>query len=115
MATLGRAMNPKVWSSGARVAQDQIWAKPPGASPLVFHRDSPYFDFVPDDVITVWIALDDMTCDDLGPLEYVAGSHRWQSQAGRQGSANLFFQAERRHLLDGMFFISLFQYKHITN
>ena len=71
MATLGRAMNPKAWSSGARVAQDQIWAKPPGASPLVFHRDSPYFDFVPDDVITVWIALDDMTCDELGPLEYV--------------------------------------------
>ena len=48
------------WASGARLAQDQVWAKPPGAPPLVFHRDSPYFDFVPDDVVTVWVALDAM-------------------------------------------------------
>ena len=33
--------------SGARVAEDQVWIKPPGAGPLVFHRDSPYFDFDP--------------------------------------------------------------------
>ena len=32
---------------------DQVWAKPPGAPPLVFHRDSPYFDFAPSDVVTV--------------------------------------------------------------
>ncbi|CAK9001381.1 unnamed protein product [Durusdinium trenchii] len=38
--------------SGARVAEDQVWIKPPGAGPLVFHRDSPYFDFEPDHVIT---------------------------------------------------------------
>ena len=31
------------WQQGARLAQDQVWAKPPGAPPLVFHRDSPYF------------------------------------------------------------------------
>ena len=46
----------------------QVWAKPPGASPLTFHRDSAYFDFVPSDVITVWLALDDML-PELGPLE----------------------------------------------
>eukprot|EP00435_Cladocopium_sp_Y103_P030424 s1184_g7.t1 len=72
--------------SGARVAEDQVWIKPPGAGPLVFHRDSPYFDFEPDDVITIWIALDDMTMD-LGPLEYVVGSHRW---GGRRGTAAQF-------------------------
>jgi len=33
------------WKSGVRLAQDQVWAKPPGAPPLVFHRDSPYFMF----------------------------------------------------------------------
>jgi hypothetical protein len=27
---------------GARVANDQIWAKPPGAAPITFHRDSTY-------------------------------------------------------------------------
>lgn len=78
------------WKNGARLAQDQIWAKPPGAAPLVFHRDSPYFMFDPPDVVTVWIALDDMD-EELGPLEYVRGSHRWGT--GRCGSANQFFQA----------------------
>ena len=78
------------WKHGARLAQDQIWAKPPGAAPLVFHRDSPYFMFDPPHVVTVWIALDDMD-EELGPLEYVRGSHRWGG--GRCGSANQFFQA----------------------
>ena len=80
------------WASGARLAQDQVWAKPPGAPPLVFHRDSPYFDFVPDDVVTVWVALDAMA-PELGPLEYVRGSHRWAD--GRSGSAAQFFDSDR--------------------
>eukprot|EP01063_Lacrimia_lanifica_P041269 TRINITY_DN9590_c0_g1_i1.p1 TRINITY_DN9590_c0_g1~~TRINITY_DN9590_c0_g1_i1.p1 ORF type:complete len:312 (+),score=95.14 TRINITY_DN9590_c0_g1_i1:120-1055(+) len=80
------------WESGARVAQDQVWAKPPGSAPLVFHRDSPYFFFAPADVVTVWIALDDME-EELGPLEYVAGSHRWGDT--RNGAANVFFSRTR--------------------
>jgi ectoine hydroxylase-related dioxygenase (phytanoyl-CoA dioxygenase family) len=79
------------WSQGARLAQDQVWAKPPGAAPLVFHRDSPYFMFQPADVITVWVALDDMD-EELGPLQYVRGSHKWGD--GRVGSANQFFQSD---------------------
>tara|TARA_B110000208_G_scaffold9178_1_gene11780 strand:- start:2031 stop:3116 length:1086 start_codon:yes stop_codon:yes gene_type:complete len=75
------------WSAGARVANDQIWAKPPGAHALSFHRDSPYFDFSPTDVVTVWIALDDMDRE-LGPLQYVHGSHRWRDASG---SAAQFF------------------------
>ena len=80
--TLGRLVAQTAgWASGARLAQDQVWAtdpspnpspsrsrsrsrsrspnpdqvwaKPPGAPPLVFHRDSPYFDFAPSDVVTV--------------------------------------------------------------
>jgi hypothetical protein len=81
---------------GARLAQDQFWGKPPGAPPLVFHRDSPYFMFDPPEVVTVWIALDDMD-DELGPLEYVVGSHTWGD--GRIGSANQFFQADTTKLL----------------
>jgi len=81
---------------GVRLAQDQIWAKPPGAPPLVFHRDSPYFMFTPDDVCTVWVALDDMD-EELGPLEYVPGSHLWGK--GRVGSSSAFFQAKGRDLL----------------
>jgi ectoine hydroxylase-related dioxygenase (phytanoyl-CoA dioxygenase family) len=84
------------WKDGARLAQDQVWAKPPGASPLVFHRDSPYFMFEPSDVVTVWFALDDMDTE-LGPLEYVRGSHQWGD--GRVGSANQFFQQNTKQLL----------------
>ena len=84
------------WEHGARLAQDQVWAKPPGSPPLVFHRDSPYFMFTPDDVVTVWIALDDMDSE-LGPLEYVRGSHLWGD--GRVGSSSNFFQSDSRNLL----------------
>ena len=83
---------------GARVANDQVWAKPPGAAPITFHRDSPYFDFNPPDVITVWIALDDMH-KEIGPLEYVKGSHTWGD--ARTGSAQLFFDsADSRNLVN---------------
>lgn len=84
------------WPAGARVANDQVWAKPPGAAPLTFHRDSPYFDFVPSDVATVWIALDDMD-EELGPLEYVRASHDWGD--GRVGSAEQFFDTRDRFAL----------------
>jgi len=40
-------------------------------------------------VVTVWVALDTMDSE-LGPLEYVRGSHQWGD--GRVGSANQFFQ-----------------------
>lgn len=61
------------WEDGARIANDQVWAKPPGGAPLTFHRDSAYLDMLPDDVITVWIALDDLD-PTLGPLQYVHGA-----------------------------------------
>jgi phytanoyl-CoA hydroxylase len=78
------------WPRGARVANDQVWAKPPGAAPITFHRDSTYFDFTPPGVITVWIALDKMT-PEVGTLEYVTGSHLWGD--GRSGSASQFFDS----------------------
>jgi hypothetical protein len=37
----------RAFTAGARVANDQVWAKPPGAAPITFHRDSTYFDFEP--------------------------------------------------------------------
>lgn len=79
------------WKDGARLAQDQIWAKPAGAPPLAYHRDSPYFMFTPSSVATVWIALDDMT-EDVGPLTYVCSSHKWGD--GRIGSTQHFFQEQ---------------------
>ena len=76
---------------GVRMIQDQIWAKPAQSPPLTFHRDSPYFMFTPDDVVTVWVALDFMS-EELGPLEYVKGSHLWGK--GRVGTSSAFFQSK---------------------
>jgi phytanoyl-CoA hydroxylase len=84
------------WEHGARVASDQVWCKPPTSGALSFHRDSAYFDFIPADVVTVWIAFDDMI-PEVGPLEYVEGSHKWGE--GRVGSANQFFDNDRRRLM----------------
>jgi len=70
--------------------------RPPGAPSLVFHRDFPYFMFSPSDVITVWVALDNMD-EELGPLEYVRGSHKWGD--GRVGSASSFFHDANKRLL----------------
>ncbi len=45
---LGRLVSELAgWEQGARLAQDQVWAKPPGGKPLVFHQDCPYFMFDP--------------------------------------------------------------------
>lgn len=77
------------WKEGARLAQDQVWAKPPGAPPLVFHRDNPYFMFDDPAVVTVWIALDTMDAE-LGPVEYVKGSHLWESDV--VGTSKFFYQ-----------------------
>ena len=52
--------------------------------------------FTPSDVVTVWVALDDMD-EELGPLEYVRGSHKWGD--GRVGSLSSFFQSENRKWL----------------
>jgi phytanoyl-CoA hydroxylase len=75
---------------------DVLYHRPPGAPALVFHRDFPYFMFTPEDVMTVWIALDDMD-EELGPLEYVRGSHKWGD--GRVGSASSFFHDANKRLL----------------
>lgn len=63
--------------SGARLIQDNVLWKPPGARPLGFHCDNAYSRwFSPTDMLTCWIALDDTTVEG-GTLEFVAGSHRW--------------------------------------
>ena len=80
--------------------KDQVWIKPPNCGPLVFHRDSTYFDFEPSDVITVWISFDDLLGEEgkkKGPLEYVARSHLWSQ---KRGSANQFFSSNYKSLVE---------------
>ena len=92
------------WEEGVRLASDQTWLKRPGSKPLSFHRDSPYFMFTPPDVVTVWVALDDMVDESMGPLEYVRGSHLWGNNTTTAtttttGGARQFFQKKGSKLL----------------
>ena len=62
---------------GARIGQDNVIWKPPGAKPLGYHQDNSYCDWVvPSGFVTVWMALDDTSAAG-GTLEYARGSHRW--------------------------------------
>jgi ectoine hydroxylase-related dioxygenase (phytanoyl-CoA dioxygenase family) len=62
---------------GARIGQDNVIWKPPGAKALGFHQDDAYCHWVvPSGFVTCWMALDDTSAAG-GTLEYVRGSHRW--------------------------------------
>eukprot|EP01091_Cochliopodium_minus_P003475 TRINITY_DN1337_c0_g1_i1.p1 TRINITY_DN1337_c0_g1~~TRINITY_DN1337_c0_g1_i1.p1 ORF type:complete len:298 (-),score=70.49 TRINITY_DN1337_c0_g1_i1:1057-1950(-) len=102
-SNLGRIVSKLAqWKDGARLAQDQVWVKPPHSGPLSFHRDSTYFDFDPSDVVTVWISFDNLKFEEyekLGPLEYVCGSHKW-IEIKKTGSANQFFDPNYKSLVE---------------
>lgn len=71
-----RAILDELHGPGARLLQSMALVKPPGVgSPKDWHQDSPYFplDRV-DEVVGVWIALDDATSEN-GCMQVVPGSH----------------------------------------
>lgn len=79
---IGRALAQLGGWSGARLIQDNVLWKPPGARALGFHRDNAYSGwFTPTDMLTCWIALDETTADG-GTMELVRGSHRWPDAGG---------------------------------
>ena len=62
---------------GARINQDNVLWKPPGARPLGLHQDDSYQQWVvPPELCTGWIALDDTSAAG-GSIEYAVGSHLW--------------------------------------
>jgi phytanoyl-CoA hydroxylase len=74
---IGRACARLGGWTGARLSQDNVLWKPPGARSLGFHQDSAYEQWAePPDWVSCWIALDDTTAMG-GTVEYVPGSHRW--------------------------------------
>ncbi|WP_416898759.1 MAG: phytanoyl-CoA dioxygenase family protein [Minwuia sp.] len=56
---------------------DQLFVKEPGADqPTRWHNDQPYWPVRGRQVMSFWLALDEVTADS-GRLEFVAGSHDW--------------------------------------
>eukprot|EP01087_Luapelamoeba_hula_P006173 TRINITY_DN1627_c0_g2_i2.p1 TRINITY_DN1627_c0_g2~~TRINITY_DN1627_c0_g2_i2.p1 ORF type:complete len:340 (+),score=44.16 TRINITY_DN1627_c0_g2_i2:14-1033(+) len=89
---IGRIISKLMGWNGCRIAQDDIWWKPPGAGAVTYHQDAPYFSFVdpPEQLLTCWIALDE-TSKDAGTLEYIPGSHKWPANSEMLSTA--FFTA----------------------
>ena len=70
---------------GARIVQDNVIWKPPGARSLGFHRDNAYLSwYTPTEMFSCWIALDDTTAAG-GTMELARGSHRWPAGADVMG------------------------------
>lgn len=59
----------------AQALEPEWFNKPPGTSqPTPPHQDNYYFNLIPPNVLTIWLALDPVD-DDNGCLHYVRGSH----------------------------------------
>ena len=106
---LGRAAASLMrWGCGARLAQDDVLWKPPGAGGVGFHQDSAYISdqFCPrdDNSVTVWIALEDAD-ETTGTVEYAVGSHLWRQRvradaAGRETATSASFHGVAGDLAD---------------
>jgi ectoine hydroxylase-related dioxygenase (phytanoyl-CoA dioxygenase family) len=91
---------PRVGELAARLAgvermrrwSDETFFKPPGSDPCAWHQDFPHYPMDRRGLLTVWVAIDDVTAE-MGPILYFAGSHhlgpRAQSTvpAGRRSAA----------------------------
>ena len=56
---------------------DQLFIKEPTTvAPTQWHHDLPFWPFLGNDVISIWLALTPVTKESSG-LQYLAGSHRW--------------------------------------
>ena len=53
----------------------QCFMKPPGGVEKPWHQDSAYFSIEPTNLVTCWLALDDVTLEN-GCLRVIPGSHR---------------------------------------
>ncbi len=82
---LGEAVARLAGWPGARIVQDNVIWKPPGARSLGFHRDNAYLAwYTPTEMFSCWIALDDTTAAG-GTMELARGSHRWPAGADVMG------------------------------
>jgi ectoine hydroxylase-related dioxygenase (phytanoyl-CoA dioxygenase family) len=83
--SIGRALAELAGWPGARVIQDNMLWKPPGAGALGYHQDNAYLAwYTPREMLSCWIALDDTSAEG-GTVEFARGSHRWARAEGPTG------------------------------
>ena len=78
---LGHARTPAILDiveqligANIRLFSDQAFMKPPGGIEKTYHQDSAYFQIEPANLVTCWLALDDVTLEN-GCLWVIPGSH----------------------------------------
>ncbi|MEM7425121.1 MAG: phytanoyl-CoA dioxygenase family protein [Pseudomonadota bacterium] len=65
-------------SEKINILYDQLFVKEPGnRAPTPWHNDLPYWPLTGAQVVTLWIAFDEIGLEN-GGLEFFAGSHKWQ-------------------------------------
>src|SRR5690606_29658185 len=72
---IGRMATELTGNEGFRVWHDQALYKAPWANPTAWHTDNPYWSFSSPDSTSIWIALDDVDCQN-GCLYFIPGSHK---------------------------------------
>lgn len=84
--SIGRALAELAGWPGARLVQDNLLWKPPGARALGHHQDNAYLAwYTPREMLSCWIALDDTRAED-GTVEFLRGSHRWARNEAPSGA-----------------------------
>ncbi len=84
--SIGRALAELAGWPGARLVQDNLLWKPPGARALGHHQDNAYLAwYTPREMLSCWIALDDTSAEG-GTVEYLLGSHRWARSEAPSGA-----------------------------
>lgn len=69
-ATLMRSNSVRFW-------YDQLFIKEPQTvAPTQWHHDLPFWPFLGEHIVSIWVALTPATRETSG-LEYIAGSHKW--------------------------------------
>ena len=63
-------------SDKVNLLYDQLFVKPPQGDPTPWHHDLPYWPVDGTSVMSLWLALGEVTLDN-GGLEFIRGSHRW--------------------------------------
>ncbi len=82
---------------------DQCFVKEPGTSdPTPWHNDQPYWPLKGSQVVTLWVALDEIPRAN-GAVEFVRGSHLWEGMFQPQPfnrKAQLEINPEYREMID---------------
>ena len=63
-------------SDKVNLLYDQLFVKPPAGDVTPWHHDLPYWPVEGSAVLSIWLALSDVT-DANGGLEFIRGSHHW--------------------------------------